>query len=188
VDFFRTILILAASATAIAIAGYAQAQPRPLNLTSHLPPGEDACFGRVYDAKHLAAHPKQRVTSFHLFRDFSADTNAEEAPILTEKDRATDDPINVGLMAYVRFRDRPGVFSNWLVCYRQTDGGVRCGVECDGGGFKLRTSGSALIAENEGFVVSGGCRASGDQEDEQEYVRQGADDRVFRLDKLPLAA
>ncbi len=35
-------------------------------LPSHLPLKTEMCFGRAYDAAHLSAHPKQRVTSFYL--------------------------------------------------------------------------------------------------------------------------
>jgi hypothetical protein len=155
-------------------------------LASHLPLRTEACFGRVYDANHLKQHPKQRVTSFYLFRDLSPDPNAEEANV-TRKSMLADDGVDgrVGVSAYVRFRDRPGLFYNSLSCHR-SDGVVRCGIDCDGGGFKLRTSGKSLLLDNQGFVVIGYCGASEDEQAQADYVKPGEDDRVFRLDPKPV--
>ena len=52
----------------------------------------------------------------------------------------------------------------------------------------LRGSGAALLVENQGFVVTGGCGASEDENEQRDFVRPGADDKVFRLDPKPLAA
>jgi hypothetical protein len=46
--------------TALAVSGLAGA---PLFVAD-----QEACFGRLYDRAHLAAHPNQTVTSFHMFR------------------------------------------------------------------------------------------------------------------------
>jgi hypothetical protein len=93
----------------------------------------------------------------------------------------------VNVSAYVRFRDRKGVFWNALSCSQGEEGTVFCGIDCDGGSFKLRPSGGALLLQNEGFVVVGGCGASEEEQEKPEYVRPGADDRVFRLEPRPIA-
>lgn len=170
----------------IATAGLAQERASP--LPRHLPLGEDACFGRVYDAAHLKAHPKQRVTAFHLFRDFTPDPAMETPQETREALVAQDGDGGIRVTAYVRFRDRPGLFFNGLHCSRSNDGGkVRCGIECDGGGFLLKDAGKSLLLENEGFVVVGGCGASEDEEEHADFVKPGADDKLFRLDPLPVA-
>lgn len=157
-------------------------------LPDHLPLRTEACFGRVYDAEHLLQHPRQRVTQIHLFRDFALDQTAEEPPLSsgTFKDSDGEDG-RIGLTAYVGFRDRPGVYWNWLSCVR-SEGTLRCGIDCDGGGFKLLAAGEALLLENEGFVVTGGCGASDEDNANRDFVRPGADDRAFRLDRAPIAA
>jgi hypothetical protein len=38
---------------------------------------QEACFGRVYDRAHLAAHPNQTVTSLHIFRYLGERPEAE---------------------------------------------------------------------------------------------------------------
>jgi hypothetical protein len=171
---------------ALAIAPGALAQERVSPLPRHLPLGQEACFGRVYDAAHLKKHPRQRVTSLHLFRDFTPDPNKETVHETREELVKADGDNGIRVTAYVRFRDRPGLFFNGLFC--MTSGGVNhCGIECDGGGFKLKEAGPSLLLENEGFVVVGGCGASEDEEENADYVKPGADDKLFRLDPLPAA-
>jgi hypothetical protein len=93
---------------------------------------------------------------------------------------------NIGLTAYLRLRDRAGVYSNYFGCRRGDAGLVGCGIDCDGGSFRLRTSGGSLLVENEGFVVVGGCGGSDEEQENPVHVQPGADDKIFRLDKQPL--
>jgi hypothetical protein len=173
---------------AISIASAAAAQERASPLPKHLPLGQEACFGRVYDAAHLKKHPKQRVTAFHLFRDFTPDPNKETPQETRETLVADDGEGGISVTAYVRFRNRPGLFFNGLHCGMSADGDkVRCGIECDGGGFFVKGAGQSLLLENQGFVVVGGCGASEDEAEQADFVKPGADDKVFRLDPLPLA-
>jgi hypothetical protein len=173
---------------ALAMSCVATAQERASPLSQHLPLGQEACFGRVYDAAHLMSHPKQRVTSFHLFRDFTPDPNKETPQETRETLVADDGDGGIRVTAYVRFRDRPGLFFNGLHCGPSIDGDkVRCGIDCDGGGFFLKGAGKSLLLENQGFVVVGGCGASEDEEENSDVVKPGADDKVFRLDPLPPA-
>jgi hypothetical protein len=75
-----TIASVTIASVTIGLPGLAAAQDekRQSPLPTHLPLGKEICYGRVYDAVHLKAHPKQRVTSFHLFRDFTPDANKEK--------------------------------------------------------------------------------------------------------------
>ncbi len=162
--------------------------PKSSPLPSHLPLHQEACFGRVYDSKHLSQHPKQRVTSFHLAREFSPDPTTEYEPTSAEDLREQDGQDGrVNVSVYVRLRDRAGVFSNSLSC-AQYDGKVRCGIDCDGGSFNLKASGPALLLENEGFVVVGGCGGTEEEQDNSVYVQPGQDDKTFRLDSKSMSA
>ncbi len=162
-------------------------EERASPLPSHMPLGQEACFGRTYDAAHLKQHPKQRVTSFHLFRDFTPDPMKETPQETREKLIEDDGQGGIQVTAYVRFRDRPGLFFNGLSCSGNSKDGVRCGIDCDGGGFHLKGSGDSLLLENQGFVVIGGCGASEDEAEQADYVKPGADDKIFRLDRKPIA-
>lgn len=158
-------------------------------LPSHLPLRKEACFGRVYDARHLASHPRQRVISVLLFRDFTPDTNAEYPP---DDRQALLDPDGedgrVNLSAYVRLRDRKGVYSNSFSCTRSDKGDVVCGIDCDGGSFRLKAAGSGLDLTNEGFVVVGGCGGNEEDQAHSVFVQPGNDDKTFRLAPHPLNA
>jgi hypothetical protein len=178
------LLVMAASSPLAA-----QDQKKASPLPSHLPLRTEACFGRVYDAKHLASHPKQRVTSFHLSREFKGDPYSEDEPSPEDEMKDVDGEYgNTLVTAYVRFRDRKGVYMNGLTCRKNDSGAVFCGVDCDGGTFNLKPSDASLLLENNGFVVVGGCSASEDDRENEEHVRPGADDKVFRLDPKPFAA
>jgi hypothetical protein len=183
VGWLSLILLLVSSAASMA------RDKKESPLPSHFPLRTEACFGRVYDPKHLAGHPKQRVTSFYLSREFKPDPQSEHEPSPEDEMKEHDGEYgNVPVTAYVRFRDRKGVYANGLTCRRNDNGVVFCGVECDGGSFHLRTSGPSLLLENKGFVVVGGCGASEDEREDTEVVSPGADDKLFRLDPKPVAA
>lgn len=172
-----------------AAALHAQGGKKESPLPSHLPLATEACFGRVYDPAHLSKHPKQRVTSFHLSREFKDDPYSEVEASSEEETKSADGEYgSVNVTAYVHFRDRKGVYTNGLSCHKSGDGIVRCGVDCDGGSFNLKPSGQSLLLENNGFVVVGGCGASEEEAENEEYVLPGADDKVFRLDPKPVAA
>jgi hypothetical protein len=177
---------LALFAALLATSAFAQ-EDRSSPLPNHLPVGVEACFGRTYDAAHLREHPGQRVTSFHILRDFEPDRHAETEP------RSRSDMIDIDgnngditLNAYLRLRDRKGVYSNYFNCRRTEKGVVQCGIDCDGGTFLVRPSGGSLLIESQGFVVVGGCGASDEDQENPVAVLPSADDKTFRLDKQPL--
>lgn len=181
----RTLIALAL----LAIAVPAAAQEKSTPLPEHFPLGVEACFGRNYDAAHLKATPRQRVTAFYLHRSFEPDKALEEPP-QSREDRVSADGENgmVNVTGYFRLRDRKGVFTNYFSCTKESEGnGVRCGIDCDGGSFKLRASGKSLLAENEGFVVVGGCGADEEESAKPVFIKPGTDDKTFRIDPQPPA-
>lgn len=183
-------LLLAVLLTLTAIAPVAaESEKKDSPLPAHLPLRTEACFGRVYDAKHLASRPKQQVTAFHLSREFKPDPFSENEPATEEETKGYDGQYgHVNVTAYIRFRDRKGVYANTLNCGKTGDGKVVCGVDCDGGSFNLRPAGDALLLENNGFVVVGGCGASEDERENEAYVSPATDDKLFRLERKPFAA
>lgn len=105
--------------------GRAQAQ-------TSLAANQPACYGRVYDQAHLSRHPRQKVTSLHVWR--SAEDRKEAENYMVRK--AEDQPEGFGVDAYVTFRDRRGYFHNSLWCGGPADdskGKNRCSIDCDGG-------------------------------------------------------
>ena len=142
-------------------------------LPSHLPLGQEACYGRAYDADEMRRHPKQRVASILLFRDFSPDPATEETPRTAQELREIDgEGGTVPITALVQLRGGEGrVLSNTLYC-RKDKAGVRCGVECDGGSIVLKPEKNGLLVQNNGFVVVGGC---GDDADKPVFLNPDPD-------------
>lgn len=185
INVFALALALCATAP-----GSARAKDEGSPLPLHFPVGKNACFGRIYDARHLADHPKQRVTSFYLFRDLTPDLAKEDRPDTPEERRvASGADGNFSLMAYVRFRDKPGkLFWHSLGCHKTENGNTRCGIDCDGGSFVLKPQDRSLLLENNGFTVIGGCGESEDEAEERDFVAPGADDKLFRLEPKEVSA
>lgn len=95
---FKAVVLLALAAAATS---EAQAQ----TVTLPIKPGEDFCFARTYDARHLAAHPKQIVSSIAImgrnaWKDGGAHANALYASL------------------QIRFRDTGKLLAMNGVCYR----------------------------------------------------------------------
>ncbi len=180
---FPRALVVFALAAVIVCAGSAHAQSDGPSLPRHFPAGKEACFGRNYDGAHLAAHPKQRVASFYLFRDPAPDPYKEDRPDTAEEREASSGADgNFNVTAYVRFRDKPNkLYWHMLGCH-PSNGRTSCSIDCDGGSFVLEAQDKSLLLENKGFTVIGGCGESEEEAEQRDFVSPGADDRVFRLD------
>jgi hypothetical protein len=133
-----------------------------------------ACFVRRYDARHLARHPKQKVTAMKLLISAEADT----------EDKQLHNSFRLGF----RYRHRSGDFRSGGSCHHVVfakDGNeIRfgCGVDCEGGSL-----GVALAKDDKSAIVRlGRVRVwqndKPDSEAEESLVA-GADDGIFRLDR-----
>lgn len=157
-------------------------------LPSHFPLREETCFGRVYDAQHLANHPKQLVTSFHLFHDLNPDQNTEDEPQSREELLKGDGENGaISLSTFVRFKNRKGLYWNVLNCNNFDGKGMRCSIDCDGGSFEGKPQQQSLMITNHGFVLIGGCGASEEESEHPVFFSPGVDDKTFRLEPLPVA-
>lgn len=130
--------------------------------------GAAACWQRIYDAPHLAAHPDQQVAAMTLSLNFAAYDDTDPGMHYFGMD--------------VTLRDgRRGETGG--ACRTNDDGRVNCGVECDGGGvqIRLRPDGSLLAdLEAYGFIrVEGECASSG--EGSSFSLEPGLDDKQFLL-------
>ena len=176
----RSAVLAAATVMLIGLPAWAEDAERP----AFFPPGVETCFGRTYDAAHLAAHPKQQATSFFLWNELTQDPLREYEDETSEEKLKQDLDPNHGLYlrAFLRFRDRPGLYLQSLYCGNSDAGGLFCGVECDGGYFTATLDGGSLLVTNEGFQLEGVCDGG------MGYFESGEDDRLFRLDPLPPSA
>ncbi|MHA6298810.1 hypothetical protein [Devosia sp. CAU 1758] len=138
-------------------------------LTEFVPAedGAAACWQRVYDGEHLAAHPDQQVTAMTLSMSF-------------EKYDAADSGMHY-FAVDVALRDgRRGTTAGGCWVY---DGAARCGVDCDGGGMELALDGTGnLLADLDAYGymrVESEC--GGGEEAETFELLPGIDDKLFLL-------
>ena len=135
-----------------------------------------ACFSRVYDAAHLAQHPRQNVRTMLLL-------------VRAESD---DDQPRYALRLGVTFRTSGAHFESAGGCGSIHDtsdvggaaGVAHCGVDCDGGSIDV------AIKDQKSVLLSIPYRAriwrAGSVNDSDHAKRFGADDKAFRLDKVAL--
>lgn len=175
----------------------AEAAPSPTGpVIDEFPPDQEVCYGHAYSRGHLSAHPRQKVTEIYLTRLLSQDPQSEMAPktreqMVAENVQAERDSRYPGLPTgranlevYVRFNDKPGMFSAYVNCYRRA-GGFECGVDCDGGTFAATMEGKTLIMKPRGLRVQSGC--SSDDESGPEVTIDQYDPKGLRLEPLAIA-
>ena len=129
-----------------------------------------ACFARVYDAQHLAAHPRQNVRDMELLATIDA-----------------KDPTYYSLQLGLHFRKGKQFRTTGADCRAVDDENattVECSADCEGGSvdIKLKDDGSVWLT----FPDDGSLWSPNEPGDP--VVKQtglGADDRLFRLDRAP---
>jgi hypothetical protein len=136
-----------------------------------------ACFVRKYDAAHLARHPLQKVSAMTLLLNAEVDHEAQS--------------LGYSFRLGVKFRNRPGDFDSSGSCghaeVNEDSKGkeqMGCGVDCDGGGIAVevgKTEDAVLVR-----LDSIRIWRNNKPDDEGLNLSGGADDRVFRLDRVPL--
>ncbi len=142
------------------------------------PPGKTktfACFTRIYDPAHLAAHPQQNVKTMMLL----AVADPEDAD-------------TIDLRIGVTFRTRKGTLETEGSCFTGhvegepvDDSGLHCSVACDGGAFDvaLRADGAVRLGIPEGARL---WKPGSDDPSGNVHGAFGPDDKVFRLDRAAL--
>ncbi len=137
-----------------------------------------ACFNRVYDPAHLSQHSRQNVRTMRLLAKVSQDS----------------DGTSYGVRLGVMFRKSGAHFESSGNCgsiHDASESGdkavvAHCGVDCDGGSIDvaIKDAKSVLVS------IPYGARIwrPGSDGDEPGNARKrfGADDKVFRLDKVAL--
>ena len=126
--------------------------------------GGPHCYARTYDAKHLAAHPRQLLTRFTL----------SDGPPGSTLEKGT---LEVSLAFTVR-GDKE-VYGTLGIC---RDGGasLRCGVEGDGGSFTVTRDGKGLLLRIKRLAAEG--------EKFSPDVAVNSDDKLVRLHPAPASA
>lgn len=124
--------------------------------------GAAPCYARTYDAKHLAAHPKQKVVHFFVTRS-AADQGAP--------------PKSFDLSFGFRLKGSTDSFASEAGCAAKGDGAL-CSAEGDGGQFRLTPRPDGLLV-----TVVERLELEGIESFSPDLMK--SDDREFRLYASP---
>jgi hypothetical protein len=152
-----------------------QAEPSILaKLTDIVPPepGRQACFTRAYDKAHLAQHPRQRVTQLAFL--LRATSYAHEGKTQPTK---LEERVYYQFALSLKRRGERRALTTAGNCFGGK--GISCAVDCDGGGVTLEANGQSLLVR----LMEHGIKMEGDCDGKAVWVKPGADDKVFRVEK-----
>jgi hypothetical protein len=136
-----------------------------------------ACFARVYDAAHLAHHPKQTVSGMTM--------------LISAEKLQDDDGLSYAYRLGLNFRNRTGDYASDMDCGHarasETKRGsvnIGCSDGCEGGGIEiaLAPDAKAVIVKVDSIAVW--PAANPEDQDAQFEFKGGGDDRVFRLERV----
>ncbi|TIW29131.1 MAG: hypothetical protein E5V81_02585 [Mesorhizobium sp.] len=179
----RTMAGVALCAALAAFADAARAE-QPPKLPELSPTGADVCFGRIYDAAHLKAHPHQKVERIFFFYGHDPVSRPNEEPPANQ-----DTSYNGFLTTTVRGAKKPDWAAGWCNKEDPSDkaSGIRCGMDCDRtlASLKVDDKGRLMLSNVQPDVYLD----AGAEEDlgKAEYNRQalGSEDDNFKLDPMP---
>ena len=142
-------------------------------------PGREGCWRRVYDAAHLASHPRQSVAEMTFFLRVKA-YDAKGNEIARNPDHFF---YNFALAAKRRGEVKARVTSGDC----SGEAAMQCVVDCDGGGAVIERApkgdGLVLKLEGEGIAFGNDCDTR-----RGTFLAPGADDKTFLLEAQPIAA
>ncbi len=172
------VCLASASGTLIAYSG-----PDYAKLKALLPPGPDAalCLARTYDADHLNKHKRQTVTELILFIRYVALSDDDAILVATEDGGTEKQDFRYDFTLAAKVRERRETLYASGDCASAE--GIGCGVECDGGGVDIEPiagGDGAVLVRLERIRMTRGC-GDGEAVD----LEGGADDKVFKLSKVP---
>jgi hypothetical protein len=137
-----------------------------------------ACYTRSYDAAHLAAHPKQNVTTAMLLLTGKPKTGENSYTAYTA---GVDFTFRKQKKHFQAFGDCPSVSADASSGAAQK---LACGIDCDGGtiAVKLKDVDTILVSLPSGIAVS----EAGNDSAPPDGGHFGSDDSVFKLSRAPL--
>lgn len=140
-------------------------------------PGNKACYSRAYDAAHLKAHPKQRITAMKFLLSVAAYDPAPAGKTKPEDLYYYTFGMSVSRRGDKRLLHTAGDCNS--------GDNILCAVDCDGGSVtldKMPPADTLIVRLNNdnGITMFHDC----DESKGAVVVKAGADDKVFRLDKV----
>ncbi len=140
-------------------------------------PGRRVCYQRAYDARHLAAHPLQKITQMQfLLRAVGYDAHGDYVA------KNQDHIVYEFALSLQRRGDSHAQRVNGDCL---GDKIAQCVVDCDGGGVDIEkpAKGDGLLVrlKGEGIAFGNDCDTTRGR-----FVAPGADDKVFLLEPAPV--
>ncbi len=137
-------------------------------------PGEQACYRRVYNSRHLRRHPRQQTTEMVLYLRVLGNQGKDASG------SAYLATIQTAWTLYVRLRHGEKLLYAAGDCHDQ-QGEAVCVVDCDGGRILVAKpqSGDGLIVRQDNVRFEG-CEGAGI------HLRPGGEDREFQLEAAPI--
>lgn len=160
-------------------------------LDTLFPLGGGTCWGRSYDAAHLAEHPAQKVRTLHLWDHWGKNGLFETPDDIDYADPAAQGRDLRRPLLLVERVDRPGVWERRIDCSAEADRAGCIIDEDDGKHFPLTLTpkGGAVLAEiaEPGLdLIRAPDVARLGRSPEEMHLGPGADDRLFRLERRPI--
>lgn len=163
----------------------------PPEVQAIFPLDADSCY-----AAHMAKpelKPNQKLTEFYLYRLYDPNPQLEEIQLPRDKAIAyfsRPETANWTDLA-ARFNDKPYLYTQSLSCWvsGETDRQVSCGVDCDGGSFKLDADGAGLKARfgaDGGLSLNQSC-GEPDEEGYDRWMTSAEAGGTVKLEKFPVA-
>lgn len=134
------------------------------------------CLTRAYDARHLAAHPDQRVSAMRIL--VTRETMAEYGGAERYRFRLS-----------ARIAGKAGTFESSGECAASGDArhALVCGVDCDGGGVTLAPHSAVQpVSATVDHLRIWRPGAEPEEAAAHEQAISGRRDRDFRLDRAPI--
>ena len=177
--FGATVMGVGALAAIVATTGRA--------LPYHFPRGVDTCFGRVYGAAFLAAHPDHRVSELYVFRTFTpGQWNEDSRPRAQQIAADRADTGNLSVTVLTRLRDRPGAYDRDVTCESDGLAGASCQLDCEGADFSVYPQGRGLMLDRRAprsYIHFTGLYAGARASVRMSLAKDGVD---FRLEPMPI--
>ncbi len=140
-------------------------------------PGRKACWRRIYDANHLAAHPRQKVAELTFFLRVSG-YDAGGNYVFKNPDH-----IYYNFALSLKRRGDKRALATGGDCLGETT--ADCVVDCDGGKVTIdKLPGGERLSislDDNGIAFGGDCDTTTGT-----WVTPGADDKVFHLNPAPV--
>ena len=165
----------------------------PPEVQAIFPSSTEYCYAAHMAAKDMK--PKQKLTDFYLYRLYDPNPALEE--IEPSRQQAIDYFSKPGSANWTdvlaRFSDKPFLYSQSLACWVSGEDNkqVSCGVECDGGSFKVDTHSDGIVArfdtDSGGLLLNQSCGEPVDEGNDRWMTTAEAGGKVV-LEKQPAAA